>query len=56
MKKLDGMFAFVIVDANTETVFAARDPIGICPLYIGYSSDGSIMFSSEMKGWETKIN
>jgi len=28
---------------------AARDPIGVCPLYIGYGADGSIWFASEMK-------
>lgn len=28
----------------------ARDPIGIIPLYIGYGSDGTVWYSSELKG------
>jgi len=43
---LDGMFAFVIADG--EDVFAARDPIGIKPLYIG-QRDGHWCFASEQK-------
>jgi len=46
--KLDGVFAFVVLDKNGN-VFAARDPMGVCPAYIGYGSDGSVWISSEMK-------
>ncbi|VWU48207.1 asparagine synthetase, putative [Hepatocystis sp. ex Piliocolobus tephrosceles] len=46
---LYGMFAGVISDCKNNTIFAFRDPIGICPLYIGYASDGSIWFASEFK-------
>ncbi|CAB11114.1 asparagine synthase (glutamine-hydrolyzing) [Plasmodium falciparum Santa Lucia] len=46
---LDGIFAGVISDKKNNTFFAFRDPIGICPLYIGYAADGSIWFSSEFK-------
>lgn len=46
---LDGMFAFMIDDARTGKVFAARDHMGKIPMYIGYGSDGSFWFSSEMK-------
>jgi asparagine synthase (glutamine-hydrolysing) len=46
VEQLDGMFAFVIADG--EHVFAARDPIGIKPLYIGRSDD-SWCFASEQK-------
>jgi hypothetical protein len=28
---------------------AARDPIGVCPLYLGHGKDGSVWFASEMK-------
>ena len=45
---LKGMFSFVIWDKQGETVFAARDSMGIKPLYYIESGD-SIMFSSEMK-------
>merc|ERR1711907_521112 len=46
---LDGIFAFVLLDTRTSppTWIAARDPIGVLPLYYGYRRDGSIMFASE---------
>ncbi|PHJ19908.1 asparagine synthetase [Cystoisospora suis] len=47
--KLDGMFAFVISDGRTGEFLAARDPLGICSMYVGYASDGSVWFASEMK-------
>jgi hypothetical protein len=46
---LDGMFAFVLWSHEEGTVLAARDHMGICPLYIGYGHDGSVWFASEMK-------
>lgn len=48
-KNLDGEFALVIWDNRTKKLLAARDPIGIRPLFYGYSKEGKIMFSSEMK-------
>mmetsp|Transcript_10269 Transcript_10269/g.20139 ORF Transcript_10269/g.20139 Transcript_10269/m.20139 type:complete len:597 (+) Transcript_10269:128-1918(+) len=47
---IDGMFAFVIFDSRTKTYFAARDHMGIVPLYIGYRADGGVVFCSELKG------
>jgi len=47
--ELDGQFAFVLSNADTGEVFAARDPIGIAPLYHGVGKDGSHWFASEMK-------
>jgi len=44
--QLDGMFAFVIADG--DHVFAARDPIGIKPLYVGRRR-GAWCFASEQK-------
>ncbi|PAN25183.1 hypothetical protein PAHAL_4G282300 [Panicum hallii] len=46
---LDGMFSFVLLDTRDKTFIAARDAIGICPLYMGWGLDGSVWFSSEMK-------
>jgi len=46
---LDAEFAMVIYDGEAGEYIAARDPIGIRPLYYGYSKDGSIMFASEPK-------
>ncbi|XP_042494747.1 asparagine synthetase [glutamine-hydrolyzing] 2-like [Macadamia integrifolia] len=46
---LDGMFSFVLLDTRDNSFIAARDPIGITPLYMGWGLDGSIWFASEMK-------
>tara|TARA_B110000977_G_scaffold201113_1_gene294199 strand:+ start:740 stop:2344 length:1605 start_codon:yes stop_codon:yes gene_type:complete len=45
---LDGVFAFVLYDEENESLFCARDPIGVRPLFYGYV-DGNICFSSELK-------
>lgn len=47
--KLDAEFACVIYDGTTREYIAARDPIGIRPLYYGYDPDGAIVFASEPK-------
>jgi len=47
--KLDGMFAFVMSNSKTGEFLAARDHMGICPLYFGVGKDGSLWFASEMK-------
>ncbi|MCK4699897.1 MAG: hypothetical protein KAT38_06170, partial [Bacteroidales bacterium] len=46
---LDAEFVCVIYDSEQNKYFAARDPIGIRPMFYGYSKDGEIMFASEMK-------
>lgn len=48
VKHLDGMFAFALVDTHTDTLFLARDPLGIKPLYIGWQAD-AFYFASEIK-------
>ena len=48
-EKLDAEFAMVIYDGNKNSLIAARDPIGIRPLFYGYDSDGTIVFASEAK-------
>ncbi len=45
-EQLDGMFAFAISDG--ENIYAARDAIGIKPLYYG-KKDGALIFASELK-------
>ena len=32
---IDGMWAFVLYDKRTDTFVAARDHVGIIPIYIG---------------------
>ncbi|MBE5836678.1 asparagine synthase B [Butyrivibrio sp.] len=46
---LDAEFACVIYDGEKKKFIAARDPIGIRPLYYGYDSEGYIIFASEPK-------
>ncbi|MCR4874947.1 MAG: asparagine synthase B [Clostridia bacterium] len=48
-KKLDAEFALIIYDKKTKEFIAARDPIGIRPLYYGYTKTGKIAFASEPK-------
>ena len=47
--KLDAEFALVIYDGAKKEFIAARDPIGIRPLYYGYDAKGVIVFASEPK-------
>ncbi len=47
--KLDAEYACVIYDAKKGSLVAARDPIGIRPLFYGYPKDGEIVFASEAK-------
>ena len=44
---LDAEFACVIYDAEKDSFIAARDPIGIRPLYYGYDEKKNIIFASE---------
>lgn len=47
--QLDAEFALILYDNKKKSLIAARDPIGIRPLYYGYLSDGAIIFASEPK-------
>lgn len=49
LEKLNGIFAFLIWDRNKQQYFAARDPIGVIPLYYGRDELGQIYFASELK-------
>lgn len=46
---LDAEFAMIIYDGRKKEYIAARDPIGIRPLYYGYDEKGVILFASEAK-------
>lgn len=48
-RKLDAEYACIIYDAKRNDLVAARDPIGIRPLFYGYPKDGEIIFASEAK-------
>jgi len=46
---LDAEFACILYDGRTGEYIAARDPIGIRPLYYGYDAGGAVVFASEAK-------
>lgn len=46
---LDAEYALIIYDSKRDSLVAARDPIGIRPLYYGYDKAGDIVFASEAK-------
>ena len=46
---LGSEFAMVLYDAEKDEFIAARDPIGIRPLFYGYDGTGAVVFASEAK-------
>lgn len=48
LQKLNGMFAFAVLDKRNRTLVLARDRAGIKPLYY-YQRDGLFAFASEIK-------
>ena len=46
---IDAEFACIIYDGEAREFIAARDPIGIRPLYYGYDKEGAVIFASEAK-------
>ena len=52
LDELSGIFAFVLYDEVNDCYMAARDHMGIVPLYIGWDIYGNHYFSSELKALE----
>lgn len=50
LRRLNGMFAFCILDLRNRTLLLARDRLGIKPLYL-YRCGGLTLFSSEIKSF-----
>jgi len=49
IKRMNGIFAFVLYDPGKEEYLIARDPIGVVPLYWGRDAEGNLHVASEMK-------
>jgi len=49
VQRLRGMFAFVLWDRNRQTLFMARDRLGVKPLHYALLPDGQLLFGSELK-------
>ena len=55
---LNGIFGFAVYDSKENTFLAARDHMGIIPLYMGWDANGTFYVASELKALEgvcTKI-
>jgi asparagine synthase (glutamine-hydrolysing) len=52
LRKLNGIFAFVLWDEARGRYLVARDPIGVMPLYYGRDESGQLWVASEMKAIE----
>ena len=52
LRRLDGVFALVLHDYETETTYVARDPVGVRSLFISgydYTYSNAMVVSSELK-------
>ncbi|MBS0390166.1 MAG: amidotransferase 1, exosortase A system-associated [Proteobacteria bacterium] len=47
--RLRGMFAFALWDRKRQTLFLARDRMGVKPMHYAWLPDGSFIFGSELK-------
>ena len=56
LQMLDGVFAFVLIDNNTNKLFVGRDPYGVRPIYYYKNTNNVWVFASELKQISNFIN
>ena len=49
VQRFRGMFAFTLWDRNRQTLFMARDRLGVKPMHYAVLDDGLLLFGSELK-------
>ena len=49
VQRFRGMFAFALWDRNRQTLFLARDRLGVKPMHYACLDDGTLLFGSELK-------
>ena len=49
LEKINGIFAFAIWDTKAQTLFLARDRIGVKPLFFYHYNNSGLIFASEVK-------
>jgi asparagine synthase (glutamine-hydrolysing) len=49
VQRFRGMFSFALWDRNQQTLFLARDRLGVKPMFYALLADGTFVFGSELK-------